>query len=325
MKRASIVFHLPGSLLDGRRPMPGYYQHLLTDLGARGAVVDTVVHERVLTERRVRAGNAFHIVDHGNFRHPRVLNTGVAYIFPFWNLDPWGIRAGSSIAAKIFDAQSIPADQAQAFVAGLCKRLIGRRISRGHQPQEKEAFPNGSIAVFLQSEGHRQVEETCYLHRENILKSLMRRDDPRHLIVKIHPRDHSAATREWLAGLAASDRRLIVTEANIHDILASADVTVTINSAVGVESMLHHVPVVLCGQSDFHHCSVVVRSADEMEQGLQTASETDWPFTRFLFWYFRLNCLAANSPTLTDDFIARIAKTGYDVSQFGVSSGLKGR
>ena len=295
--------------------MPGYYKQLITELPDCGVDVDYVVHERILTERRVFADDSFHIVDHGNFRHPRVLNTGVAYIFPFWNLDPWGIRAGSSIAAKRFDAQCVNSERALAFVGNLHKRLVDRRTSRGVQPKEVQAFPKGCIAVFLQSEGHRQVDETCYLDRETMVAALTARDDPRPLVIKVHPRDQSAATRDWLAGLAASDSRIIATEGNIHDILAAADVTVTINSAVGIESMLHRVPVVLCGHSDFHHCAVVVRSADDMSSGLQQAVQSNWPFAHFLFWYFRMNCINAGGPNLAGAVIARIAETGYDVSR----------
>ncbi|MFZ1725246.1 MAG: hypothetical protein WBO29_16735 [Albidovulum sp.] len=301
--------------------MPGYYKQLITELPDCGVNIDYVVHERILTKRRVLADDSFHIVDHGNYRHPRVLNTGVAYIFPFWNLDPWGIRAGSSIAAKRFDAQCVNSEKALAFVGNLHKRLVDRRMSRGTQPKEVQAFPKGCIAIFLQCEGDRQVGETCYLDRETMVATLMAREDPRPLVIKAHPFDQSAATRDWLAGLAARDARIIVTEANIHDILTAADVTVTINSAVGIESMLHRVPVVLCGHSDFHHCAVVVRSVDEMASGLHRAIQTDWPFVPFLFWYFGMNCISAGHPDLTAAVIARIAETGYDVSRFGWARG----
>jgi hypothetical protein len=322
MKRPSLILHLPGSYLDGKRAMPGYYKQLIAEFPDRGANIDYVVHERILTERRVLADDSFHIVDHGNFRHPRVLNTGVAYIFPFWNLDPWGIRAGSSIAAKRFDAQCVNSENANTFVGNLHKRLVGRRISRGAQISETHTFPKGCIAIFLQSEGHRQVDETCYLDREAMVAALMAQDDPRPLVIKVHPRDQSSATQDWLAGLVARDQRIIVTNANIHDILAAADVTVTINSAVGIESMLHCVPVILCGHADFHHCAVVVRSVDEMASGLQRAVQTNWPFARFLFWYFRMNCINAGGPNLTDAVIDRIVETGYDVSRFGWAQGV---
>ena len=67
-------------------------------------------------------GHRGHILDHGRLRHPRALNAGVAYVYPFWHLDPWGIRAFSSIAEKTFDPASIPPGPARAFA----DRLRGR-------------------------------------------------------------------------------------------------------------------------------------------------------------------------------------------------------
>ena len=65
----------------------------MAGLRAMGIRVELVVHDRITTFATVETTAGLHIIDHGNLRHPRVLNTGIAYIYPFWNLDPWGIRA----------------------------------------------------------------------------------------------------------------------------------------------------------------------------------------------------------------------------------------
>ena len=315
MAHARIIFHLPRSVLLGAEPLRPYYKSLREGLMARGAGVEFVVHDRETLLDEVAQDRDFHIVDHGAQRHPRILNTGIAYVFPFWHLDPWGIRAASSIAAMSFDPAAVDPVAANEFHARLQARLIGKRSSRYPQPQDVAEFPPDCIAVFLQSEAHRGVEETCYLDRTAMLDAVLARDDPRPIVVKIHPRDPSAETRDWLAGLGARDARVIVTQANIHDILGAASVTVTINSAVGLESMIHGVPVVLCGQSDFHHCAETVREPDGMADALRRAEATDWPFARYLHWYFRGNCLAVGSPTLIEDFLARVAATGFELAR----------
>lgn len=272
-----------------------------------GLRVETVHHIRDTTLATVEAMPGWHIVDHGSLRHPRVLNTGIAYIYPFWNLDPWGIRALSSIAAMTFDPASVNPVAAAEFSARLRKRLVGARISRYPQARELVDLPQGHIAVFLQSETHRGVGETCYLSLRQMLAALLARDDPRVIVVKPHPRDEDRKTRTYLARLAARDPRLQVVDANIHDILCKAAVAVTINSAVGIEAHLHRVPVVLCGRSDFHHAAVTVTDRFEMDAAIAKAETTDWPHSEYLHWYFAQQCLNAGKSSLVADFLAKIA------------------
>ena len=287
--------------------MKPYYAKLIAGLRHMGIRVETVLHDPQTTLATVESTPGIHIVDHGNQRHPRLLNTGIAYIYPFWNLDPWGLRALSSIAAMPFDVGSVDAGAAAEFAARLRKRLVEPRISRYPQPQDRVDFPNDCIAVFLQSEAHRGVLETCHLAMRQMLAALLARDDPRALVVKPHPRDHDPRTRAYLARLAVRDARLLVVDANIHDILAQASVAVTINSAVGIEAHLHRVPVVLCGQSDFHHASVTVTDRREMDAAITRAQATDWPHDAYLHWYFVDQCLNAGKQSLVSDFLAKVA------------------
>lgn len=309
-----FVFHLPGSVLDGREEMKPYYLKLTEGLAARGHTVDLALHDRETLLDEVEASDRFHIVDHGKQRHSRILNTGIAYVYPFWNLDPWGIRALSSIAEKPFDGASVDREAARPFVNRMRRRWVEARKSRYEQPMQKTELPNDCIAVFLQSEAHREVMETCYLDLRQMVKSLMARSDPRAIIIKPHPRDYSPETRAFLARMAARDPRIQVVDANIHDILAQARVCVTINSAVGIEAMLHGVPVVLCGQTDFHHCAVTVKHPRQMDKSIAKALGMRWPHNAFLYWYFGLNCLSAGKETLVEDFLARVAATGFTLT-----------
>ena len=309
-----MVFHLP------KGEVAPFYQNLIDGVFARGGVATVVEHRREAVADQVAAGG-FHILDHGTVRHPRVLNSGVAYIYPFRNMDPWGIRAESSIWAKVFDPAEIPAAEAQAFGDRLRHRLVRARASRYDQPQALLAVPQKCIAVFLQAEAHRGVGETCHLNLRGMVKALIGRDDPRPIVVKPHPLDFSAETHRFLRQMARKDRRVTVMQANIHDILAAASVVVTINSAVGIEAMLHGRPVVLCGKADFHHAAVTVVSADAMSAGMAEAEGRVWPHDAFLTWYFARQCLQAGKPGLVDDFLVKIAETGFDLGQLGLRAG----
>ena len=139
-----------------------------------------------------------------------------------------------------------------------------------------------------------------------MLTALLKRDDPRPIIVKPHPRDTNPQTRRYLARLAARDGRVQVVDANIHDMLARAAVAVTINSAVGIEAHLHKVPVVLCGRSDFHHAAVTVTDRREMDAAIALAEATVWPHDAYLQWYFAERCLNAGTPGLVADFLQKV-------------------
>ncbi len=288
--------------------MKPYYATLISGLRELGIQTETVLHDRETTLDTVEAKAGIHIVDHGSLRHRRIFNTGIAYIYPFWNLDPWGIRALSSIAALPFDPAAGDPTAAAGFAARLRKRLVDARISRYLQPIRQIPVPARSIAVFLQSEAHRDVGETCHLTLRQMLGALLARDDGRPIVVKPHPRDRDPGTRAYLARLAARDARVQLTDANIHDILAAADVAVTINSAVGIEAHLHRVPVVLCGRADFHHAAVTVTRRADMNDAIARAEANDWPHEAFLHWYFAGQCLNARAPTLVADFLAKLGK-----------------
>ena len=99
--------------------------------------------------------------------------------------------------------------------------------------------------------------------------------------------------------------------------LARADVAVTINSAVGIEAMLHRVPVVLCGSADFHHICETVQSREGMDAGIQRAEARkaagDWPFEAYLYWFYGQMCFDPTAPDFIDRFIAKVAAQGYDL------------
>ncbi len=298
------MFHLPGSWLgpSGSGLLP-FYDKLISGLEADGHEVSLLTLERETAMERVAADRACHVINHGRFTHPRVRNAGIAYVYPFWNMDPAGIRAFSSIGEATFDPSQIDGAVARPFMRRLRKRLVGGRTSRYAQPEGVEAVPQSCVAVFLQSEGHRIVGETLYLDRWEMLETVCASVDA-PVVVKPHPRDTDPETGARLEGLLARYPQLSVSTANIHDLIAAASRVVTINSAVGIEAYLHRTPVVLCGQSDFHHIADVARSREDLAQVLARAPKKR-AYDKFIWWYFGHHCLSTVEPDLVGRFLAR--------------------
>lgn len=317
MSSQPLTLHLPQDQLTPQGRLP-FYTRLIDGFTARGGDVRIVTHDRAAAEATIAQGPGFHILDHGRLRHPRALNAGVAYVYPFWHLDPWGIRAFSSIGAKAFDAASIPPGPARAFADRLRLRLVQGRKSRYTQPQDRIALPQGAIALFLQDESHRDLTETCHLTMDQLLSALTARDDPRPILVKPHPLDSDATRHRALRRLARQDPRVQVVAANIHDMIAAASVVVTINSATGLEAMMQGKAVILCGRADFHHNATTVTTSAELDAAL-SARPAPRDDDAYLYWYFRQMCLSAQSRTLVDDVLARIAAQGFDPAAFALT------
>lgn len=312
-----VVLHVPSGVLAGNGGGERFYPPFQRALRARGIQTRMVLHNRETALAEIEADEAFHIFDHGRIRHPRALNSASAYLLPYRYMDPEGVRGFSSLGGRAFEVGAQDPNAARPFFDALQARYVAGRMSRYDQPDEVLDIPSPCIAVFLQSETHRKVGETCHLTMRHMIKALLDRDDPRPIVVKPHPRDTDLDTFGWLGRKAKKDARLHILPANLHDMLARADVAVTINSAVGIEAMLHRVPVVLCGSADFHHICETVTARDGMEAGIARAEARkaagDWPFEAYLHWFYGQMCLDPTAPDFIDRFIARVAAQGYDL------------
>ncbi|WP_299724702.1 hypothetical protein [uncultured Tateyamaria sp.] len=299
-----MVFHVPRSWLSFRgEGLAPFYLRLIEGLEARDVSYAVEVLDRDALPDRLMRDEAVHVVHHGRFAHPRVRNADVAYIYPFWNFDPKGIRAFSSIADMPFEQNSIDPDIARPFFRRLRKRMVGKRTSRYAQPDAVSDLGPVAAAVFLQSEGHRVVGETCYLDRWEMLDGVCAAlDGP--IVVKPHPRDRDPATQAGLRERLARFPHLRVSDGNIHDLIAAAARVVTINSAVGIEAYLHRTPVVLCGQSDFHHIADVARSGADLAAILGRRPRKR-AYDKFIWWYFADQCLSSVDGDLADRVMAR--------------------
>lgn len=306
-----LVFHVPHDWVDDRRAMLPFYQKLADGLDQRGIAWRAVAIDRGALPATLASDSDFHIVNHGQVRHSRALNAGIAYIYPFWNLDPQGIRAFSSIADMAFRPARIDGEKAQAFFRRLRARLVAARTSRYDQPEDTEALPQAQAAVFFQSEGHRIVGETCFMDRWTMLDTVLAATTG-PVIVKPHPREMDSDVLERLVRLRAAHPRLHISMGNIHDIIGTSDRIITINSAVGIEAYLHRKPVILCGQSDFHHVATVAHGSDALATALRTPAPAR-QYARYVYWYFGRMCINAGSDAMPDQVLRRIRATGYDI------------
>lgn len=313
---AAVRLHVPAHMLpDGPEDLPTFYRNLLQGLQDMGARAE-VLHRDMESLRRGQRGADFDFIHNGNVDRPQVLNLGPAYLGRFFYADPKGIFFDSSLLTAPFNPHAMPADKAAQFADTLRKLFVTPRKSRHSQPEAPQDFGHGHIAVFLQDLSD-PVIRSRHMTARQMVQAVIAGAGARRVVVKPHPRNMGEETQEICAWLAAAHPQVTVTQANVHDILAGAAVTVSIGSSVAMEGMLHGVPAVLCGWSDLHHCAVTADHPDKVAGAIAEATGRDWPFEAFLFWFLRRNCIWATRPFM-DRILERMARQGADFAALGI-------
>lgn len=121
--------------------------------------------------------------------------------------------------------------------------------------------------------------------------------------------------------MRAAGFNLIESAANVHDILARAAVTVSVNSAAALEGFLHGTPAILFGQADFQQFCETVLHPDDFPAALHKALTTKRDYAAALYWYFGQQCLHLDAPDFEARLWATFAAAGFDAARLGFHDG----
>ncbi|PCJ04253.1 MAG: hypothetical protein COB16_19205 [Rhodobacteraceae bacterium] len=149
-----------------------------------------------------------------------------------------------------------------------------------------------------------------------MLKDVLAGAGDRHVLVKPHPRASNAEDIDAVIKLARHDSRLVLTDANVHDMLAASCASVSINSTVVLEGFLHRTPAILYGKSDFHHISENVTRLGGFDLALEGALQRSGGYAQYLTWYFRHNCLAIEAQNLESQIWRIFTTAGFGRDRF---------
>src|SRR5690606_19551086 len=142
------------------------------------------------------------------------------------------------------------------------------------------------------------------------------------VVVKRHPMCRSKEIGEALreAEEAGSIR---VSDASIHQLIASARCVVTVNSGVGAEALLQLKPVVTTGRSDYAAATRRVRSQEELYAVLDSG---DWvvageeQIKQFLWFYTKQYMVHFRDlPAIGARLRQVLAETGYVAESHGLA------
>jgi hypothetical protein len=324
MAEARVVLHLPARHLDDWRTTRHLRLHariaeVLEPLGARVVVADRRARpfEGGAAAARAYADGDLHVIETGRVQAPGVLNAALAYLPPYWHLDPAGVQAESSIGARPYDPAAVPLRPAMAFFARMRQRWVEPRRSRRAQQEARPALPAGAVAVFLQG-SFAQARGLAHCTPEEMLRAVARGAGGRTVLVKPHPLAEEE-DRAVIARLVRKGLALTATTANLHDILAAAAATVSFNSAVAFEGFLHRKPAILFGRSDFHHFCETVTGPGAFGPALARAlARPPAGYAQFLHWYFAHNCLNVDAPGFAARLFAIFDAAGFAPARLGI-------
>ena len=306
--------HLPGhlGLPDGSK-LPPFNRQVARFFRERGGTVE--IHHRDLADLAGQGDpGVFHLVHNGRISHPRLLNTGLAYLDGYWYADPKGIFCDSTLAEAVYDPATIPARAAAGFFRRLQEQFVTARRSRYGQPVARAGLPQGAIALFLQGWSD-PVARARHIGAVEMVRAVLAHRQGLPLVVKPHPRNPDGETWQVLA-LLADHPDVVVSDANVHDILAVAAVTVSICSAVSLEGMVHRTPAVLFGRADFHHLAETVAQPGDWPGAFARALSVPRDYDRYLYWFLHQGMIGLKRADKFDRLMARIAAKGFDPARF---------
>jgi capsule polysaccharide modification protein KpsS len=103
------------------------------------------------------------------------------------------------------------------------------------------------------------------------------------VVVKRHPRCKDEGVQHLISKLQ-QEGKITVTKAPVHDILRKAKLVITVNSGVGFEALLHLLPVITTGGSEYHWVTRVVKKPTDLPKVLSWQPDPDL-IKKFLYYY----------------------------------------
>lgn len=224
-------------------------------------------------------------------------------------IDTAGYAGWATLASRSLDSltRGVRAQDAERQFEHLTKTVVAQGASKF--VQSSAPIPDVAPYVFLPMQ---ILNDTVARHAHIDTLRLLRlmaewiQESELALVVKRHPKCKFPEVAHALAELEAAGR-IIISDAGVHDLIAGADLVVTVNSGVGAEALLQLKPVITTGRADYGAATVQVRNRTELLRVLNHGdwrAGTDLQIKKFL-WYYTKRYMPHF--TDTDAIMARVA------------------
>ena len=228
------------------------------------------------------------------------------YVWGFWYLDPKGIHWNSSLVDEAFVPDAIDLKTARYFFNGVSGYMLRENVSKFSQNARAPDGAKAAKAVIFLQEIDKYKRPVHYLKTEEIIQTVASSTDG-IVYVKPHPA-HTPEHKAKYLEICKQHPNIVVSNQSVHDLSAMSNVVISQNSAAGFEAIMQKKPIITCGQTDYHHATVVAKSKTDLEHALESApdSQKGFPFEKYFYWFLGLHMLEAQKPEFEDRVWSRI-------------------
>lgn len=260
-----------------RRLLTNVYSYMLTKPGL--ALIPR--HQWNWRHCDPRAENAKTISYHTNGSYnPKHLHIQELSLAGRCSFDTQGFAGYSSIAQnyKTIDEFRFtqPLEKALHVFNETANQYITNNISKYDQTHERADFEYEYVFVALQIPTD-TVASLAFVDGLTLVETIANHytKTSTKVIVKRHPYCNSKSVESTLKRLA-SQSKIILSNASVHDLISNAKTVYTVNSGVGLEALLHKKPVVVTGHCDYAYAvSTQAKSLQELKASLAADQSFD--------------------------------------------------
>ncbi|RJJ95293.1 capsular biosynthesis protein, partial [Escherichia coli] len=77
------------------------------------------------------------------------------------------------------------------------------------------------------------------------------------VVVKRHPYCNSIEVEKLINELE-KEGKIIVSDSSVHHLIKTSKAVITVNSGVGLETVIHNKPVIITGKSDYYYAATAI-------------------------------------------------------------------
>lgn len=201
--------------------------------------------------------------------HQTVVNFKESALPNYFQFDSRGYSGWAS--PLILPEANESAPNSHNKVDALKSKYIHDRISKYKQSEDEPIQVGQSSVLIALQVPNDTVATLAHIHPERVIALVANyyRNSDTTIFVKAHPMDKSFHTKQFLRRIGEKFRNLEITNASIFDLLDRVDLTITCNSGVGIESMLHETPVITFGASEYRSGALEAASESELVQHIE--------------------------------------------------------
>lgn len=287
----SVIFHAKESWLDSVRDEKfDFTRKIATHAHAHGVQAYTVEAATELSTTLLDQNHAQIFIGHHPETQRPVLHAMPSYVWGFWYLDPMGVNWHSSLAAKPFCPEEIDAKAASYFFNGVSGHMLRHNISKFPQASCDTPLPPAHAVLFLQ-EIDSYATPVHHIETQKMIATVAKSTE-RTVYVKLHPAQ-SEVFRNRYTSICKRFHNVRISDQSIHALTNASDIVVTQNSAAGFEALQQKKPVITCGQSDYHHATILAHSPQELRKALRNAQAmlASFDYAKYLYWFLSKHML----------------------------------